>query len=249
LDTDLAALESLRDWYKKVRQQYGVGFGQKVILGMAMLDLPVALARGLRSLSERGLHEQLDDLLAKIASLKDIFAPVYELQSDTTLLAGKNGTISRLLASLDKAILACKPLITDDSISIADLTKRIKLIDSLRKGINKWRRADIDKKVFRGRLGLKPGVNVDNSSSLSMLRNTLFIASCVDKHLENKYIQCYIYNQPSVSTFSELSEIKVQLKTAVIPQTARYEAFEQLVGLDTGDWMNRSGDIIESLII
>jgi hypothetical protein len=103
---------------------------------MAMLDLPVALARGLRSLSERGVQEQLDDLQAKIASLKDIFAPVSELQSDTTLLAGKNGTIARLIASLDKAILACKPLITDDSISIADLTKRIKLIDSLRKGIN-----------------------------------------------------------------------------------------------------------------
>jgi very-short-patch-repair endonuclease len=249
LDTDLAALESLRDWYKKVRQQYGVGFGQKVILGMAMLDLPVALARGLRSLSERGVQEQLDDLLAKITSLKDIFAPVSELQSDTTLLAGKNGTISRLLASLDKAILACKPLITDDSISIADLTKRIKLIDSLRKGIKKWRRADIDKNVFRGRLGLKIGVNVDNSSSLSMLRNTLFIAGCVDKHLENKYIQRYIYNQPFVSTFSKLSEFKEQLKTAVISQKASYEAFEQLVGLEAGAWMNRSGDIIDSLII
>jgi len=145
-------------------------------------------------LSERGLHEQLDDLLAKIASLKDIFAPVYELQSDRTLLAGKNGVITRLLASLDKAILACKPLITDDSISIADLTKRIKLIDSLRKGINKWRRADIDKKVFRGRLGLKPGVNVDNSSSLSMLRNTLFIASYV-----GGIFRIYAYGQNRIS--------------------------------------------------
>ena len=82
-----------------------------------------------------------------------------------------------------------------------------------------------------------------------MLRNTLFIAGCIDKHLENKYIQRYIYNQPSASTFSELSEFKEQLKTAVIQQTASYEAFEQLVGLEAGAWMNRSGDIIDSLII
>jgi very-short-patch-repair endonuclease len=249
LDTDLAALESLRDWYKKVRKQYGVGFGQKVILGIALLDLPVALARGLRSLSERGVQKQLDDLLANIASLKGIFEPVSELQSDTTPLAGNNGIIARLLASLDKAILACKPLITDDSISIAELTNRIKLIDSLRKGVSKWRRADIDKKVFQSHLGLKPGVNVDNSSSLSVLRNTLVIAGCVERHLENEYIQRYIYNQPSVSTFSTLSEFTEQLQTAMRSQTASYEAFEQLVGLKTGDWMNRSSDIIDNLII
>jgi hypothetical protein len=36
LETDLAALESLRAWDKRVRQQYGVGFGQKVPLGDAI---------------------------------------------------------------------------------------------------------------------------------------------------------------------------------------------------------------------
>ncbi|HBL87322.1 MAG TPA: hypothetical protein DD399_10640, partial [Alcanivorax sp.] len=37
LDTDLSMLESLRDWYKRVRQQYGVGFGQRVPIGDAIL--------------------------------------------------------------------------------------------------------------------------------------------------------------------------------------------------------------------
>jgi superfamily I DNA and/or RNA helicase/very-short-patch-repair endonuclease len=249
LDTDLAALESLRGWYRKVRKQYGVGFGQKVALGNALLDLPVTLARGLRSLSERGVQKQLDDLLGKIVSLKGIFAPVSELQSDTTLLAGKKGAIARLLASLNEAIIACKPLMTDNSISIADLTKRIKLLYSLRKGVSKWRAADFDKKLFQGRLGLKPGINVDNSSSLSVLRNTLLVAACVDKQLKNEYIQRYIYNQPSASTFSKIAELSGQLKTAVKSQTASYEAFVQLVELEAIDWMNRSGDIIDNLVI
>ena len=249
LDTDLAALESLRGWYRKVRKQYGVGFGQKVALGNALLDLPVTLARGLRSLSEQGVQKQLDDLLGKIVSLKGIFAPVSELQSDTTLLAGKKGAIARLLASLYEAIIACKPLMTDNSISIVDLTKRIKLLDSLRKGVSKWRAADFDKKLFQGRLGLKPGINVDNSSSLSVLRNTLVVAACVDKQLKNEYIQRYIYNQPSAPTFSKIAELSGQLKTAVKSQTASYESFVQLVELEASDWMNRSGDIIDNLII
>ena len=32
LDTDLAALEAVRGWYRQVRQHYGVGFGPKVCL-------------------------------------------------------------------------------------------------------------------------------------------------------------------------------------------------------------------------
>jgi very-short-patch-repair endonuclease len=232
-----------------VRKQYGVGFGQKVALGNALLALPVTLARGLRSLSERGVQKQLDDLLGNIVSLKGIFAPVSDLQNSTTLLAGKKGAIARLMASLYKAILACKPLMTDNSISIADLTKRIKLIDSLRKGVSKWRTADIDRKLFQGRLGLKPGINVDNSASLSVLRNTLLAAASVDKQLKNEYIQSYIYDQPSIPTFSKIAELSEQLKTVIKSQTDSYEAFRQLVRLEASNWMNRSGDIINSLII
>ena len=39
IDTDIDALEALRDWYKQVRHQYGIGFGQKVPLGDAILEL------------------------------------------------------------------------------------------------------------------------------------------------------------------------------------------------------------------
>jgi len=249
LDTDLAALESLRDWYRKVRQQYGVGFGQKVALGNAILDLPAVLARGVRSLSEQGVQRQLDDLLDDLVSLKEIFAPVSELQSDTALLTAKEGAIARLLASLDEAIRACGPLATDNSISIAKLTNRIKSLDLLKKALSKWESADFDNKLFQGRLGLKPGANSDNTSSLSILHNTLAVAACVDQQLTNEEIQRRIYDQPKGATFSALAVLSGQLRTSVESQTASYEAFAQLVGLEDSDWMNRSGDQIDDLII
>ncbi len=249
LDTDLAVLESLRDWYRKVRQQYGVGFGQKVVLGNAILVLPAVLARGVRSLSERGVQRQLGDLLDDLVSLKEVFAPVSELQSDTTLLIGKESSIDRLLASLDVAICACGPLATDNSISIAELAKRIKSFDLLRKSVSKWETADFDNKLFKGRLGLKPGVNTDNTSALSMLHNTLAVATFVDQQLTNEDMQRRIYDQPAASTFSALAVLSGQLRTAVESQMASYEAFAQLVGLEAIDWMNRSGDQIDDLLI
>ncbi|MDO9567219.1 MAG: DUF4011 domain-containing protein [Candidatus Desulfaltia sp.] len=249
MDTNLAALESLRDWYRKVRQQYGVGFGQKVVLGNAILDLPTGLARGVRSLSERGVQRRLSALLDDLMSLKKIFAPVFELQSDTTLLTGNEGAIARLLASLDEAILACGPLTTDNAISMAELAKRIKLLDSLKKAVSKWETADFDNKLFQGRLGLKPGVNADNTSSLSMLHNTLAVAACVDQQLTNEDIRQRIYDQPVASTFRALETLSGQLRIVVESQTVSYEAFAQLVELEADDWMNHSGDQIDDLIV
>jgi len=249
LGADLTALESLRGWYRKVRQQYGVGFGKKVSLGNAILDLPSGLARGVRSLSERGVERQLSNLLKDLANLKKIFAPVSELQSDTTLLAGEENAIARLLSSLDESIKACGPLVTDNAISMAELANRIESLDSMKKAVSKWETADFDNKLFQGRLGLMPGLDVDNSSALSMLHNTLAVAAYVDQQLTNDDMRQYIYSQPAASTFSALSALSGQLRSAVDIQAASFEAFAQVVGLEANDWMNQSGDHIDDLII
>lgn len=249
LDTDLAALESLRDWYRKVRRQYGVGFGQKVAIGNAILILPTVLLRGVHSLSEQGIQRQLSDLIDNLVSLKEIFVPVSELQCDTTLLIGKEGLIDRLLSSLDVAICVCGSLATDNSISIAELTKRTKSLESLKKAVNKWKTADFDNNLFQGRLGLKPGVNIDNTSSLLMLHNTLAVAACVDQQLTNGDLKRRIYGKPTASTFSALAVLSEQLRIAVDSQTESFEVFAKLVGLEAIDWMNRSGDQIDDLII
>jgi len=248
LDTNLSILEALRGWYRKIRNQYGIGFGKKVLLGSAILDLPVSLARGVRSLSERGVKQQLSDLLEDLTRLKGIFEPVIELQSETTLLIGDGGVITRLLASVDEALDACGPLVMDNAISIAELANRIETLDSLKKSVAKWIDADFDNKLFQGRLGLNPEVNADNTLSLKMLHNTLAVASCLDQQITNESIRSRIYGQPATSTFSALAVLTVQLRTAVDSQAASYEAFAQLVRLEAGDWMNHSDDQIDELI-
>jgi very-short-patch-repair endonuclease/DNA polymerase III delta prime subunit len=248
LDTHLNTIESLRNWYKKVRLQYGIGFGQKVHLGNAILDLPIDLARGIRSLSEQGIQQHLNNLLENLLKLKEIFAPVAGLRSDRALLTGREGIIPRLLASLEKAMCTCEPLATNSAISIEELAQRIQLLDKLKKAVSKWESTDLDNKLFQGHLGLKTGVNCDNNSSLSKLRNTLVVASCIDQNLKNKEIRQQLYDQPTVVTFSSLSAISGSLRTAVEAQRAKYEAFDQLVGLKAIDWMTQTGDLIGNLI-
>jgi len=45
-------------------------------LGDAILELSPNVAKAVRSLEERGVQRQLDDLLSDLRSLKSVFSPV-----------------------------------------------------------------------------------------------------------------------------------------------------------------------------
>ncbi len=248
LDTDLAAMEVLRAWYKRIRQQYGVGFGQKVAIGDAILELSPSIAKAVRSLAERGLKTQLNDLLDDLGRLKMVFAPVAELHNEHTLLVGDEGTIPRLLAAVNQAILACGPLIGDDSLSIANLADRIEQIRLLKQRVETWLKADFDRKLFQGRLGLKAGVGVDNSAGMSMLRNTLHLATCINGQLGNQVLVGHIYKYPVEATFSFLASQAEQLLVTMTLQQVAYDDFSALVCLDREDWLLYTGDRINYLI-
>ena len=249
LETDIAALESLRAWYKRIRRQYGVGFGQKVPLGDAILELSPSIAKAVRSLAERGIQAQLNDLLDDLGSLKEVFAPVAELRNGDTLLVGEGGAIPRLLSAVNEAIRACGSMTSDDSLTMTDLADRIAQIGVLKHRVDKWQKADFDRKIFQGRLGLKAGVGVDNTVGLSMLRNTLALAACVDGHLSNKTLVDYIYGHPAESTFMSLASHTEQLRVTMTSQQESYDAFAAVVRLDWEGWTVRSGDRMDDLTL
>jgi very-short-patch-repair endonuclease len=242
LDTNLAALEELRAWYKRVRQQYGIGFGQKVSLGNAILELSPNIAKAVRSLTDRGLIKQLNDLLDELSRLKKVFAPV------ATLLTGDEGTISRLLVTANQAIYDCGPLAGDDSLVISGLTDLIDQIGLLKQRVETWQKADFDRKLFQGRLGLKIGFGTDNTIGISMLRNTLQVAQCVDRQLENQALVSYIYSNPIDATFSFLASQAEQLRATLLSEQASFEDFATLAQLDREDWLLYSGDHLDDLV-
>ncbi len=248
LETDLKTLESLREWYKSVRRQYGLGFGPKVALGNAIIELPTEIARAVRSLSEQGVQKQLTDLLDDLETLKKIFSPVSELTNITTLLAGQEGMISRLLTSVNDALLSCRPLAIDKAMSMADLADRIERLDLLKKAVGKWEAADYNNRLFQGRVYLTLGVYADNDNFLSVMRNTLKVAGYTDRQLHNDQVRQCIYARPESPTFDNLKDVSSDLGKQMEIQETRCKDFCRLVALDLDDWMKASGDRLESLI-
>jgi very-short-patch-repair endonuclease len=248
LETDLAALEALRVWYKRVRLQYGVGFGQKGLLGNAILELAPGTAKAVRILAERGIETQLSDILCDLGRLKETFTPVVDLHKMDTQLVGKNGAIPLLLNAVNQAVRSCAPLTNDDSLSIADLFELTKRIGLLKQRVDTWEKADFDTKIFQGKLGLKLGVDIDNTTGLSVLRNALAFAASIDARISNQALIGYIYKHPEEATIASLISHAEHLRVTFSSLQASFETFADMVHLDRDGWILRFGDQIEGLI-
>jgi len=248
LDTDLPALEALRHWYKAVRGEYGVGFGPKVPIGAAILQLDPEVGKAVRSLVDRGVKRQLDDVLADLASLKEVFSPVAELRARDTPLVGAQGIIPRLLNELDQVIRACGSLTSDDSLSIAELANRIEQIAMLKASVERWREADLDHQLFDGRLQLQPNVEADNAAGHRRLQNTLALAASIEGRLGSRVLTEYIYANPAKETFIRLSNHAETLRAAVVSEQSSADAYADLVRLDLAAWTQRSGEGFQQLI-
>lgn len=62
-ETALNDLRSLRQWYKNIRQEYGVGFGERVKLGSMLLEMDYHLSRAIIEESDRKFGNKIDELI------------------------------------------------------------------------------------------------------------------------------------------------------------------------------------------
>jgi very-short-patch-repair endonuclease/DNA polymerase III delta prime subunit len=244
LDTHLSTIEALRGWYRQVRKEYGIGFGTRVALGNALLHLPGDLVRGLRSLGEQGVRERLTDILDDLHSLKKIFVHVAAMQKEDVLIIGDENVISQLIKDLEEALIVCGHIADDQTISIAELGDRIESLNALNHGEKKWREADYDNRLFQGRLGLRTGLDQDNSAGLSAIQNTLIIADSLEKGISTKVITQVVHATPTTATFGTLSRCRDSLQSNLDACAIARDAFAKSVRLDIARWSNECGDDI-----
>lgn len=247
LDTDAEALIEVRGWYKRVRGEYGVGFGTQVAVGDAVIGFDSNLGKAIRSLAERGIQRQLDDLLDDLKSLRKVFSPVSELRTADRLLVGDGGVLPKLQAEVESAIKACGIIVSDDTLSISDVAERIEALAYLKRDVEKWNKADFDNRLFGGRLALSAGPGKDSTASLNSLRNTLKIAAQIDGQLQHNALSAFIYANPTFESFEALAFHATALHTALEAETRSRATFGELVRLDETAWLDQSGDNLDAL--
>lgn len=246
LSTDIETISEIREWYRTVRLHYGVGFGPKVMLGDTVLNLPALIGRAVRSLYESDYVGQLDVVSEHFAFLKSALRNFGD--SSTEIIGSDGGLLVDLQEKLNTALADCKPLVADGEFSLSNVLQQIYDLQDLRCKVVSWEKADHDRVLFGGRLGLQVGVGVDNIAGLNTANRTIAVAEVLGSDLSGTTIADKILGSPSVNTFQNMVKLKKMLTVLSDNQQSSYSAYAQKVNLNLDEWTSFGGGTINELL-
>jgi very-short-patch-repair endonuclease len=235
LRTDIDGIASIRNWVRRVRQEYGWGFGPRVRIGDAILALNDDLIRGLRAFTDqRGLN-RLQQVGTMLLGLQKVLSPGSGLHDDQTGLLGSSGALLNVRSLLMRHVAVLDDVFSDRSLSLAKAEQYAGYLAELSSKQLQFSNSRIDPELFDGQLGLDP--RLAHGPGIEAARRTLLLARWLDKRQgDRRGIPQRIHDAPTATTFQELASLRDALKSALAGESRARDGAQTLASLNLVAW-------------
>lgn len=217
IDTDTDRVNSIHVWYQHVRSNYGIGFGQKVVLARTLFSLPTDVMRGLHKLKEDGFVEQLTLLANSLDNLGHTFTAPPCFNEDNVDLFGDVYPLKEVLSEIRESMKACQGYLINASLSQSDLRIALSGLIALGDHILKVECNDISEIYFNGELDLtvsKKGnlpkdlsrviATIDYQITLNKNSHSSVILGLIKQSIDGDFIEKLINSGNKVKAFNDL---------------------------------------------
>jgi very-short-patch-repair endonuclease len=234
-------LIGLRAWYKAIRKKYGIGFGPDVAVGDAIIGMPLKLARALRSLSDRSLRRQIEQVESNVAALAAIFPNERGLQDEHHTLVGPTAIVTVLAQRLRTTLSSfVGPFVSADN-KLSECSQVLRRLEKLEALIRSWQERDLIGSVFDGRVELSTGLNIVDNSTLPALMKLADIVTLLSNELVPEMVREKVRREPTTSTLDLISMRNRLISTALEEEAKLHKQFAIHVGLNEQEWIKTCG--------
>lgn len=252
IETDYEQLTALRQWYIRVRETYGVGFGPKVAIGTSVLGLDSTLIKGVNQLEKQKLSSVLLETIAMIDSLLQRLPKksVNLNQQQQLVWVGEGSLLDSLSLEVRQALEQLQSwYLSDDTL----LSEAGKLVNAI-KQMQQWHQELANKRPllapFAGKtMPLSFGVHKDNSSSIGVISSTLDLAEHLLKQVSCTSVAACVRQLENAQNYEELLGEGSRLKELRNNQADKLSVFESETELDVEMWFRPVDDSLQGLII
>ncbi|MDE1464900.1 DUF4011 domain-containing anti-phage protein Hhe [Spartinivicinus poritis] len=244
VETPIERIMVLRSWYQAVREEYGIGFGDRVAIGEALFTLDRQLVQSIIYALNGELGVQVEQLVKITEILQQrypTFSPLLHRKTSPT------GPVE-LLRGLHKKLDQCLGQLTFAShhqITVGDLQCRLQQLTGLQTRIEAWRLNPAVQYFTQEKLPLSIMPGSASERLLTIGRNSLAIAEVV---INIPALVNAISAEPTVAryqalqnSYAELSELTTQARQAA-------EQFINQGKVNKDEWFESSQGAIQSLI-
>lgn len=243
VNTPVERITTLRTWYKAVRAEYGVGFGERVALGDALFALDRTL---IAALGDAAVIQQVSIATAVLSTFTDYLARFQQLKPSLTPhgeLLGEQCGFKLLQNVLHINLNTLRPWVTDGNRPAQTLLSDLNLFAAMADRTTRWRAAS-----FYPLLPTEFNIQLPDYYSESCYQALNNCRAIVDKLMQVN-TQLNLLEQPI--TEGRYGEIK-QLANSILGQLAAanvsQEKFAAFGTVNMDEWCETSGGYLVALI-
>lgn len=137
IHTPIENILKLRDWYKKVRQEYGVAFSERTYIGTALLSLDEKIAFGIVAFYREQLKPITIQVETQLNELKGVFEPIQKLCTENLHLQNNN-IISNLIQELQKYLTQLNTHLANKEIPLIQVEGANQVLVNLNYDKTQW---------------------------------------------------------------------------------------------------------------
>lgn len=247
IETAVTDLFELRQWYKSVRQRYGIGFGPRVAFGDALLAMQHNVARGIQSLEQQQILVVIEEILGHLGKFKSVFGGYAPLQSIAAPLVGDDAVLLKLHNTLTRVLPICQGQLINPEASVADVVSVCSQLQELQSLRETWGKTGVQGHWFGGYINLLADPEHLNAKTVAAAENTLALARAVEDGINNDLLRNAIRSNPTPQMFTALRELSDQLTRDWGELLKRRDQFSALTELDLDAWQERTKGKLDGL--
>lgn len=237
VETDLERITSIREWYKKIREHYGVGFGRKVPLASAAFDCSIEHFRGIQTLAANGLVDKTETLNKGFIKLAELFPKEiclsdehFELTQDTSLLESIKLKVKLCLEDVQQHL--CNP-----NLAQSELLEAVKDVEKLKALIIKLESANVSQRFFSGKLDLNSPINGHLPTDYDALADTVDFIGAMYEKIQLPVLREQIIACKTDVDYEELRDTRNGLNDIEAEEHQYEMEFFKLIEADIESWL------------
>lgn len=237
IDTPIHRISNLRSWYKSVRDEYGSGFGERVKVGSAILNVESEFAFALIDEAQRGLIAIVEELIDGLKYFQKIYPHQAISRHRNQPLSGQESELAKFASGLENLLVELSQIFRRKNLTLAEIKSYEIKLENLFKAMKEWSSSQFLQLIqpFGEQLQIETGTF--SKQHVDVVKNTLEIVRVFSK---SKNLSHSLTSKLSEARYIKIKTEGALLKEIYSEERDKRESFVNRGSIQINDWMKVS---------
>ncbi|MEH6345478.1 MAG: DUF4011 domain-containing protein, partial [Bermanella sp.] len=242
LDTDSQRIDTLMNWYQKVRKDYGIGFGTRTVMANALFNTNKDIFRGIQQLYSGGVNTQISDALTNLKDLSAIYTQQECITDADFKLEPAAEPLQQLLLDIRISLEGIQKYLIDPNIDQKALLLALGRLEKISQHKDQLEESNLSETFFDGQLDLTLNSKGKVPTDLAVVESTIAYVSHLYSAISEPELLGLLTKRVSTEVVGGLLVDAKELEKALADSIDLEQQVYKTIESDRDHWTKGCGD-------